>query len=117
MLLRRFAWADAEIKRGNYAAFRARMLADNLAGLEGLLVGIVGFGVIGLAVAQAFHRAGCRICYYDPAPPTPQAAQALGAHGTVARRAAARPPTWSRLHVPLLPATHGADRRRASSRA
>ena len=32
MLLRRFAWADAEIKAGNYAKFRARMLADNLAG-------------------------------------------------------------------------------------
>ena len=54
MLLRRFAWADAEIKSGNYAAFRARMVADNLAGLDGLLVGLVGFGAIGLAVAQAF---------------------------------------------------------------
>ena len=46
-LLRRFGLADAEIKRGNYAAVRARMIADNLSGLEGLLVGIVGFGVIG----------------------------------------------------------------------
>ena len=47
VLLRRFAWADAEIKAGNYAKFRARMVADNLAGLEGLLVGLVGFGTIG----------------------------------------------------------------------
>ncbi len=62
VLLRRFAWADTEIKRGNYAAFRARLLADNLAGIEGLLVGVVGFGVIGAAVAQAFAKAGCRIC-------------------------------------------------------
>ena len=30
LLLRRLAWADAEIRTGNYAAFRARMLADNL---------------------------------------------------------------------------------------
>jgi phosphoglycerate dehydrogenase-like enzyme len=37
VLLRRFAWADAEIKSGNYAAFRARMVADNLAGIDGLL--------------------------------------------------------------------------------
>ena len=56
LLLRRFAWADAEIKRGNYAAFRARLIADNLAGLEGLLVGVVGLGTIGLAVARAFAQ-------------------------------------------------------------
>src|ERR1700675_2290956 len=35
LLLRRFAWASAEIANGNYAAFRARMVADNLAGLDG----------------------------------------------------------------------------------
>src|SRR5579864_3727517 len=52
MLLRRFAWADAEIRRGNYREVRARMIADNLSGLEGLTVGVVGLGVIGLAVAQ-----------------------------------------------------------------
>ncbi len=39
-LLRRFAWADAEIKAGNYAKYRARMIADNLAGIEGLQVGL-----------------------------------------------------------------------------
>lgn len=48
MLLRRFAWADAEIRKGNYAAFRARLLADNLPALEGLTVGVIGLGVIGL---------------------------------------------------------------------
>ena len=57
-LLRRFAWADAQIKAGRYDAFRKRMLADNLAGLDGLAVGVVGLGVVGLAVAQAFHRMG-----------------------------------------------------------
>ena len=36
MLLRRFAWADAEIRRGSYAAFRARLLADNLPALEAI---------------------------------------------------------------------------------
>ncbi len=49
------------------------MLADNLTGLDGLLVGIVGFGMIGVAVAEAFHRLGCRICLHDPAPPNPAA--------------------------------------------
>ena len=57
MLLRRFGWADAEIKAGNYGKFRACMVADNLAGIEGLQVGLVGFGTIGRAVAGAFVSA------------------------------------------------------------
>ena len=68
VLLRRLSWADDEIRRGNYAAFRARMLADNLAGLDGLLAGVVGLGSIGMAVAETFHKMGCRICYFDPVP-------------------------------------------------
>jgi phosphoglycerate dehydrogenase-like enzyme len=106
VLLRRFAWADAEIKGGNYVAFRARMVADNLAGLDGLLVGIVGFGTIGLAVAQAFHRMGCRICFYDPAPPDPAAGAALGAESMTLDALLAAADVVS-LHVPLLPATQG----------
>ncbi|HZD61301.1 MAG TPA: NAD(P)-dependent oxidoreductase, partial [Xanthobacteraceae bacterium] len=61
MLLRRLAWANTEISQGHYGDFRSRMLADNLPGLEGLLVGVVGFGTIGTAVAHAFQRMGCRI--------------------------------------------------------
>jgi phosphoglycerate dehydrogenase-like enzyme len=105
-LLRRFAWADVEIKGGNYVAFRARMVADNLAGLDGLLVGIVGFGTIGLAVAQAFHRMGCRICFYDPAPRDPAAGAVLGAEAMTLDALLATADVVS-LHVPLLPATQG----------
>jgi hypothetical protein len=53
ILLRRFAWSDAEIRAGRYAAARQKMLADNLAGIEGLKVGVVGMGTVGLAVARA----------------------------------------------------------------
>jgi phosphoglycerate dehydrogenase-like enzyme len=106
VLLRRFAWADAEIKTGNYVAFRARMVADNLAGLDGLLVGIVGFGTIGLAVAQAFHRMGCRICFHDPAPRDAAAGAALGAKAMTLDALLAAADVVS-LHVPLLPATQG----------
>ncbi len=109
LLLRRFAFADAEIKRGNYASFRARMIADNLAGLEGLTVGIVGFGVIGQTVAAAFHRAGCAICTYDPAPPTPPttaAAAALAAKALTLDQVLQSSDIVS-LHVPLLPSTTG----------
>jgi phosphoglycerate dehydrogenase-like enzyme len=106
MLLRRFAWADAEIKRGNYAAFRAKLMAANLAGIEGLLVGVIGLGVIGIAVAQAFAKAGCRVCYYDPAPADPQAAQTMGAQAMPLDELLHSADVVT-LHVPLLPATTG----------
>ena len=68
VLLRRLAWSDREIRDSNYVSFRGRMVADNLAGLEGLTVGVVGMGTVGLAVADAFHRFACQIVYHDPAP-------------------------------------------------
>jgi phosphoglycerate dehydrogenase-like enzyme len=105
-LLRRFSWADAEIKRGNYATYRARLMADNVAGIDGLLVGVVGLGVIGIAVAQAFAKLGCRICFYDPAPADPKAAQAMGAQA-MALDELLRVADVVTLHVPLLPATQG----------
>ena len=105
-LLRRFAWADAEIKAGNYAAFRARMVADNLAGLDGLLVGLIGFGAIGMAVAQAFAALGCRVCYHDPAPRDAKAGEAIGAKPMALDALLAAADVVS-LHVPLLPATQG----------
>ncbi len=104
MLLRRFAWADAEIKSGNYGKFRARMVADNLAGLEGLLAGVVGFGTIGRAVAQAFHRMGCRIGYFDPAMSDRSAADAIGAQPMPLDELLAQADIVT-LHVPLLPDT------------
>jgi phosphoglycerate dehydrogenase-like enzyme len=105
-LLRRFGWADAEIRNGNYAAVRARLIADNLGGLEGLLVGVVGFGTIGVAVAQAFHRAGARVCYHDPTPANANAAPEIGAEALPLDHLLARCDVVT-LHVPLLPATRG----------
>jgi phosphoglycerate dehydrogenase-like enzyme len=104
LLLRRFGWSDAEIKSGNYAKFRARMLADNLAGLEGLLIGVIGFGMIGRAVAQAFHRMGCRICYFDRAAGNPTVAEAIGAQSMTFDELLAQADVVT-VHVPLLPDT------------
>ena len=90
------------------------MIADNLSGLEGLTVGIVGFGVIGRAVATAFHRAGCAICTYDPAPPTPAAtaaASSLAAKALPLDQVLQTADVVS-LHVPLLPSTTGLIGRR-----
>jgi phosphoglycerate dehydrogenase-like enzyme len=104
VLLRRLAWADAEIRAGNYAAFRARMIADNLAGLDGLLAGIVGLGTIGLAVAQALHRMGCKICYYDPAPRNSDATAAMAAFSMPLDELLKKADIVL-LHLPLSPAT------------
>jgi phosphoglycerate dehydrogenase-like enzyme len=103
-LLRRLLWSDAEIRLGHYAAFRARLLADNLSGLDGLLVGIVGLGTVGFAVAQAFRARGCEICFYDPAPRHPEAALALGATALLLDALLAKSDVVS-LHVPLIAAT------------
>jgi phosphoglycerate dehydrogenase-like enzyme len=106
LLLRRFAWSSDEIKRGNYVAFRAALIGANLGGLDGMTVGIVGFGTIGVAVAKAFAAASCRLCYHDPAPPDPRAAEALGAPSLSLPELLERSDVVT-LHVPLLPATRG----------
>lgn len=106
LLLRRFAWADAEIRKGNYAPFRARMVADNLRGLEGLLVGVVGLGTIGAAVARAFHQAGAHICYHDPAPANAATLADLDAEALSLDDLLGNADVVT-LHVPLMPATRG----------
>jgi phosphoglycerate dehydrogenase-like enzyme len=106
LLLRRLAWADAEIKAGRYTEWRARMIAANLAGIEDALIGIVGLGVIGLAVARLAARSGCRLCYYDPATPNAAAAAELGAKQVGLDELLSSADVVS-LHVPLLPATTG----------
>jgi phosphoglycerate dehydrogenase-like enzyme len=106
MLLRRFGWADAEVRRGNYAAFRARLLADNLPALEGLTVGVIGLGVIGFAVAQGFSRFGCNLCYCDPELRDRSAAASLGARA-LSLDELMRVADVVCVHVPLLPSTRG----------
>lgn len=103
-LLRRFSWADAEVKQGNYVAFRNRMVADNLSGLDGMQVGIVGMGTIGVAVARAFAAFGSRIAFFDPAPRDPDAVAQLGARSMTLDALLSSSDVVS-LHVPLLPQT------------
>jgi phosphoglycerate dehydrogenase-like enzyme len=106
VLLRGFLWADSEIRKGNYREFRARMIADNLQGLDGLTVGIIGFGVTGVAVASAFQKRGCLIFYHDPAPRDPRTAEAVGAKSCSLEDLFQLADVVT-LHVPLLPQTTG----------
>ena len=69
-----------------------------------MLVGVVGPGIIGLAVAQAFHRAGSRICYYDPAPRDPAAAKSMEAQPLPLDEVLQASDVIT-LHVPLVPST------------
>ena len=107
VLLRRFAWADGEIRAGRYKEFRARMLADNLPGVEGLVAGIVGLGVIGMAVAEAFRARGCSVLYYDPALRDSETAEIVSFRAAASLDELFRDADVVSLHLPLLPSTTG----------
>jgi phosphoglycerate dehydrogenase-like enzyme len=79
------------------------MLGDNLPGLEGLTVGIVGMGTVGFAVAEAFRRFGCEIVYHDTTP-RDEAAAKIGAKALSLEELLKASDIVS-LHVPLLPQT------------
>jgi len=104
MLLRRTFWADGELRKGDYVDARRTMLAENLAGLEGLTVGVVGLGIIGMAVAQVFHSMGSQILFHDPAPRDPQLIDQIGARALSLDELLAIADIVT-LHVPLLPST------------
>jgi len=104
LLLRRLMWSSQEIRRGNYVAFRQRLLGENVAGIEGLTVGLVGLGIIGLAVTEACVKAGAKVVYFDPAPRDAAAAGELGAEPRSLDALLAEADVVS-LHVPLLPQT------------
>jgi phosphoglycerate dehydrogenase-like enzyme len=80
------------------------MVADNLSGLDGMQVGIVGMGTIGIAVARAFAAFGSRIAFFDPSPRDPAAVAQLGAT-SMALEALLSSSDVVSLHVPLLPQT------------
>jgi len=103
-LLRRTFWADDQLRKGGYVDARSRMLEENLSGLDGLTVGVVGLGVIGMTVAQVFHGLGCKIIYHDPAPRDPDAVGRLGAIALPLDELLAQADIVT-LHVPLLPST------------
>jgi len=65
VLLRGFLWADAEIRKGNYREFRARMITDNLQGLDGLTVGIMDWRY-GRGGSLCFSEARLLDFYYGP---------------------------------------------------
>jgi len=103
-LRRRTIWADGELRKGNYVDARRSLLAEHLTGLQGLTVGVVGLGAIGMAVARRFHDMGATIIYHDPAPRDPDAIVLLGALSLPLHELLVIADIVT-LHVPLLPST------------
>ena len=104
VLLRRFPQSSAAIRKGEYGAIRSRLLSENVSGLGGSLIGIVGMGVIGKAVARRFKQAGGRIVFYDPAAVDAALVSELDAEALGLDDLLSHADVVS-LHVPLLPAT------------
>jgi len=103
-LLRRTSWVDDQLRKGGYVDARSRMLEQNLSGLDGLTVGVIGLGVIGMTVAQVFHGLGSKIIYHDRAPRDPDAVGRLDAIALPLNELLAQADIVT-LHVPLLPST------------
>lgn len=105
-LLRRMLWANEELRAGRYVEARKQMVEAHLSGLDGLTVGIVGLGVIGLTVARAFDSMGSRIVYHDPAPRDPELLGPLDAQ-SLSLTELLECSDIVTLHVPLIGETEG----------
>lgn len=117
-LLRALPAADSEIRAGRYLPFRAELLeASALRDLSGLAIGIVGFGSIGRAVANAFRslEPSCTILYYDPAVDGSIDTDVADAHRQTSLADLLRVSDVVTLHVPLLATTRGMVGRRELS--
>ncbi len=105
-VLRRLAAADREIWAGRYAQARAALTPAVVHSLHSRTVGVVGLGHIGMTVARLMRAVGAAVCYADPSPADPAAAQALGLPRLDLDDLLARCDVVT-VHVPLVPATRG----------
>ncbi len=64
---RRILAADRFLRSGAFHGWKPHFYGT---GLAGSLVGILGMGAVGKAVATRLQGFGCRICYHDAKPPT-----------------------------------------------
>ena len=101
-VLRRLTFADAELRRGRFHINALRPVSRNL---EGRLIGYIGMGRIGQAVAVRAKAFGARGLYFDPADPlTEAAAAALDLRAAPLDEVIAGAEILT-LHVPATPAT------------
>jgi phosphoglycerate dehydrogenase-like enzyme len=109
--LRHLAYAHAELRQGRW---RGGRLPSDTYMLSGKIVGIVGFGAIGRAVARLLPGFGCRVLYAAPRPLDLAEAAALGVtHASLPALLAEADVVC--LHCPLTPETKGLIDRAALS--
>ncbi len=59
---------DSQVRSGQFTGWRPQLYGMGLAGSR---VGLVGMGAIGRAIVERLAGFGCRICYHDPNPISP----------------------------------------------
>jgi D-3-phosphoglycerate dehydrogenase len=95
---RRIPYADRRVRAGAW---------DRIAGigLEGRMVGLLGFGAIGREVARRARALGCEVIAYDPYP-AEDLARSLGVE-LASREEVVAASDFLSLHLPVLPDTAG----------
>jgi glyoxylate reductase len=96
---RRIGEGDRLIRRGGWQAVDPALLLGT--GLDGKLLGLIGFGRIGQAVARRAAGLGMRLCYTSPRELPFPGAQRLPLEALLAEADVVS------LHVPRTPATEG----------
>lgn len=100
-MLRRFPFADAELRQGRFHINALRPVSREL---RGRTIGLVGAGRIGQAVAERLRVFGVRVLYYDPAGLPAERESALGVERCSFEGLLAEADIVS-LHLPLTAAT------------
>jgi phosphoglycerate dehydrogenase-like enzyme len=100
-VLRRFPFADAELRQGRFHINALRPVSREL---RGRTVGLLGMGRIGQAVAERLKPFGVTIIYYDPLPQLQSIEESLGIRRRSFDEVLAEADIVS-LHLPLTIAT------------
>ena len=99
---RRIVEADRFVREDKFEAWGPRMLLGH--DIFGKVLGVVGLGRIGQAVARRARGFGMRVLFYDPNPVPPDVAEDLRAKA-VSMETILRESDFFSLHVPLLDST------------
>ncbi len=101
--MRRIGEGERELRRGDWTGWRPTHLTGTR--VSGKVLGIIGFGRIGLAVARRAHYGfGMRILFHTPRPPAHDVCAALGARRRSLDELLEESDVVS-LHAPAVPAT------------
>lgn len=105
-LLRQLGWAESALLSGRFAAAREWAMSHGPGEIRHCRIGIVGFGQVGRAVAEAFSHLGAQIGFFDLATIDQEVCARYRAQ-PMALEALLRVSDVVTLHLPLTPSTAG----------